>query len=261
MHAKPRTDYARIAADYDIDRDEYNSFDHQLATVLAEALEGAAGAGCPRRLLDVGCGTGTVLGRLEAEAQENWDWTLLGADACLAMLGVARSKVFHAEFTAGPAEALPFRSASIGCLVSTFAFHHFQSFDAFLDEARRVLAPGGRLVLRNILPRDGAEPLMYRFFEGARGVDERRFPLLAEVLEALTGHGFVLERHVQLENEHRFSPERYVELCRKRTISQLDLILDEPFRRGLAAIAEFGRQNPGQPLVERIPVHTFLARR
>ena len=261
LPAKPRTNYARISADYDADRDEYISFDHQLAEVLLEALERSSAAGCPARLLDVGCGTGTVLGRIEAQLEESWIWSLFGVDACEAMLQVARGKVFNAGFAVGPAEALPFRGGSVGCLISTFAFHHFQSLDAFLDEAWRVLAPGGSLVLRNILPRDGAEPLMYHFFDGAREVDQRRFPLLAEVLEALARHGLALERHVRLENEHRFSPERYTELCRKRTISQLDLILDQSFRRGLAAIAEFGREHPGEPLIERIPVHTFLARR
>jgi len=42
---------------------------------------------------------------------------------------------------------LPFRSASLSHLVLFDVFHHLQAPNAFLREARRVLAPSGRLIL------------------------------------------------------------------------------------------------------------------
>jgi SAM-dependent methyltransferase len=42
---------------------------------------------------------------------------------------------------------LPFRPASLSHLVLFDVFHHLRAPNAFLREARRVLAPGGRLVL------------------------------------------------------------------------------------------------------------------
>jgi SAM-dependent methyltransferase len=45
------------------------------------------------------------------------------------------------------AEALPFADGSVGALVLFDVLHHLQRPSAFLAEATRVLAPGGRLVM------------------------------------------------------------------------------------------------------------------
>jgi SAM-dependent methyltransferase len=42
---------------------------------------------------------------------------------------------------------LPFRAASLSHLVMFDVFHHLRAPNAFLCEARRVLGPGGRLIL------------------------------------------------------------------------------------------------------------------
>ncbi|MBI3890999.1 MAG: class I SAM-dependent methyltransferase [Candidatus Wallbacteria bacterium] len=257
----PRTDYEQIAPDYDRDRQEYDSFDDELAALLAGALNAAEAAGAPRLLADVGCGTGTLLSRFEQDSCDAYQWKTVGFDPSRKMLSVAKGKVFSGALAAAAAERLPLRDGSAGCVLSTFAFHHFHDFAAFLAQARRVLAPGGRLLLRNILPREGPEPLMYRFFPGAREIDSRRFPLRAPLLESLVAGGFVLEQSICTERLYRFTAERYLELCRKRTISQLHLLIDENFRRGMAAIESYGREHSGEMLEERIPVHTFVAAR
>lgn len=258
---KPRTDYERIAPAYDCDRQEYDSFDATLAALLQAALQAAQSAGTPRLLVDVGCGTGTLLARFEGDAGDAFDWQTVGVDTSRKMLSVARGKVFASALAAGAAEALPLASGAAGCLLSTFAFHHFSSLGEFLREVRRVLAPNGRLVLRNILPREGPQPLMYRFFPGAREIDDRRFPLHAEVLAELEAAGLELSgQHVD-ERVHRFTAARYLELCKKRTISQLHLVLDESFRSGMAAIERHQREHPDELLEECVPVHTFVATR
>ena len=45
------------------------------------------------------------------------------------------------------AEALPFEAGSIGALVLFDVLHHLPSPRKFFDEAVRVLAPGGRIVM------------------------------------------------------------------------------------------------------------------
>lgn len=47
----------------------------------------------------------------------------------------------------GDCRALPFRDASVGSLVSVLMIEHVPGYEAFLDEAVRVLVPGGRLYL------------------------------------------------------------------------------------------------------------------
>ncbi len=260
-HPTLRTDYARIAPDYDADRAEYDSFDGELARLLAVSLGDVALAGCPRTLVDVGCGTGTVLSRFEDESDDAWEWSAFGFDANPRMLDLARGKVYRSRLGGSLASALPLKAGSAGCLISPFAFHHCGGLGPFLAEGFRVLAPGGRLILRNILPRDGPEPLMYRFFPETQAVDVRRFPLRSELLDALVEAGFVLLTELRMHNAHRFTPARYAELCRKRTLSQLDLILDEHFRRGMAAIDAWGADHPGEELEEAVPVYTLVAER
>lgn len=64
------------------------------------------------------------------------------------MLAIARSRLpSEIELRTGWAERLPFDSGQFDIVVSCNAFHYFREPDAALSEFKRVLAPGGRLVL------------------------------------------------------------------------------------------------------------------
>ena len=54
------------------------------------------------------------------------------------------------------AEHLPFANGSLDLVTSRAAFHHFEDLDLALDEVRRVLTPGGALVMADsVSPEDG----------------------------------------------------------------------------------------------------------
>lgn len=102
-------------------------------------------------LLDVGCGTGSLL-----PALHGWGARLeryVGADLSPAMLSAAREKdTPHLPpdalaFAAADAGHLPFRDASFDTVVTASSFHHWPDSRAGLAEVRRVLRPGGRLAL------------------------------------------------------------------------------------------------------------------
>src|SRR4029453_829138 len=97
----------------------------------------------PRTVLDVGCGTGRLLQRL---AQAYPTAQLAGLDAAPGMAVVAARRHRIAAVVWVP-EPLPFRTRSVQLLVSTISFHHWGDQRRGLAEVRRVLAPGGHLLL------------------------------------------------------------------------------------------------------------------
>jgi len=90
--------------------------------------------------LDVACGTGqSTIALLEVGNE------IVGMDNSAEMLSHAMR---HARvcYVKGPAEQMPFGDASFGLMTVALAFHWFDR-QQFMIEARRVLRPGGWLVI------------------------------------------------------------------------------------------------------------------
>ena len=121
---------------------------HQIADRTADLARTCVPA--PRRILDVGCGTGYLLGRLAACAPQAG--ALAGIDAAPAMIEVARdaSADDRLRFVVGTAERLPWPAATFDLVVSTTSFDHWADQRTGLAECARVLAPGGCLVLADL---------------------------------------------------------------------------------------------------------------
>jgi ubiquinone/menaquinone biosynthesis C-methylase UbiE len=121
---------------------------HQIADRTADLALTCVPA--PRRILDVGCGTGYLLGRLAARVPQAQ--ALGGIDAAPEMIAVASGAATDGRlrFVVGTAERLPWPAASFDLVVSTTSFDHWADQQAGLAECARVLAPGGCLVLADV---------------------------------------------------------------------------------------------------------------
>jgi demethylmenaquinone methyltransferase/2-methoxy-6-polyprenyl-1,4-benzoquinol methylase len=96
------------------------------------------------KLLDVATGTGLMArgGRRVVGAAGR----VVGIDPSRGMLGEAR-KALAGSLVQGRAEALPFRDAQFDMLSMCFALRHVADLEVAFREYRRVLKPGGRLLL------------------------------------------------------------------------------------------------------------------
>jgi demethylmenaquinone methyltransferase/2-methoxy-6-polyprenyl-1,4-benzoquinol methylase len=110
-----------------------------------------AGLAPGMRMLDVGVGTGLVAQaaiRILGDARN-----VIGVDPSAGMMAAAAAG--GPALVQGRAERLPFADAAFDFLSLGYALRHVSDLEAAFGEFRRVLKPGGRLLLLEITPPEG----------------------------------------------------------------------------------------------------------
>lgn len=95
------------------------------------------------RVLDLACGTGPLLEALEAAR----GGAVLGSDFCHPMLQGVQAKGLRSPLFEADAMRLPLADSSVDLITIGFGFRNFANYQNALQELRRVLRPGGWLVL------------------------------------------------------------------------------------------------------------------
>jgi malonyl-CoA O-methyltransferase len=133
--ARVQRAFTRGAFSYDAHTPVQERVRKRLAALLP------ASSTAPRRILDVGAGTGALLAALRAR----WPAAALcGVDLAHGMASAARRR---AAVAVGDAEALPFPAGRFDLVVSTSSLQWLPDLGPPLAEMRRVLAPGGVVAL------------------------------------------------------------------------------------------------------------------
>jgi ubiquinone/menaquinone biosynthesis C-methylase UbiE len=136
-------DFNQRAATYENSPKQKILFDRVQQAVLKLADDQT-----PTAILDIGCGTG----RLLRKAQTRWPNTqLTGIDPAQAMIDQAKPLFPEGRFYVAMAESIPLPDASIDLAFSTMSFHHWSNQKTAITEISRVLRPGGKFILADIV--------------------------------------------------------------------------------------------------------------
>jgi demethylmenaquinone methyltransferase/2-methoxy-6-polyprenyl-1,4-benzoquinol methylase len=201
-----RAHYDKISRIYDLlaERSE--------APVRAAGLK-KLGAAPGERVLEIGFGTGHCLASLAAATGPKGE--VYGIDLSAGMIRTARGFLRkkgcneRIELICGDAMRLPFRAAMMDAVFVSFALELFDTPDIpeVLGECRRVLQPGGRIVVAS-MSKEGRVTALVRTYEWAH----RHFPNLLDcrpifVARALEAAGF---RIVSAEMQKMWVPVEIV---------------------------------------------------
>ena len=154
--ARVLAERARIASEsfrkQGADWDEAHALSLPVEAIEQAVLDAIGPA--PGRLLDVGTGTGRLLELAAPRVARG-----LGVDASRAMLAYARSRLSrpdlaHCAVRQADMYRLPIADATFDTAVLQMVLHYAEDPAAAIAEAARVLRPGGRLVLVDLVRHD-----------------------------------------------------------------------------------------------------------
>jgi ubiquinone/menaquinone biosynthesis C-methylase UbiE/DNA-binding transcriptional ArsR family regulator len=98
---------------------------------------------------DIGCGTGEVLALLASSVSR-----VIGVDREQAMLDAAARRCEHfsnIELKLGEIDSLPIDDQALDAALCMLVLHHLSDVEGAFYEARRVLKPGGRLIVLDMV--------------------------------------------------------------------------------------------------------------
>jgi arsenite methyltransferase len=149
------------------------------------------------RVVDIGCGPGYLAAEMSAVVGDSG--LVLGVDPSESMLALAARRASAGmELADGDALSLPAEDESFDAAASTQVYEYVADIAGALAEARRVLRPGGRLLVLDtdwdsIVWRSGDDSRMERVLRAWE--EHLAHPRLPRVLpELFAGAGFAVER-------------------------------------------------------------------
>lgn len=210
-------------------------------------------------LLDLGSGVGTW-SELMATAFRATVW---GVEPSARMREVATREHPHesVRYVDGSGERIPIPNESCDAALLSYVIHHFRNRDACAGELRRVLKPGGRVVIRSALRESLPRVPFFEYFPTALAIDEARMPTRADVIATFGEHGFELVADEVIEQETSPSLRVYHERLKLRAVSTLELLPDHEFEEGIARMGlDVERETVAEPVMAPVDLLAFRRR-
>ena len=156
---------------------------------------------------------------------------------------LARAAAKGLETVEADAQRLPFEDESFDAATMISMLHHVEDRGAALAEARRILRPGGRLVLKGFTGEDAATLWIIDYFPSSRPWMEATHPPRSAILEQLPGARLFAVEFEDMQDASLAAlsadPERVLEAAEQGATSYFERMQrDHPdeLRSGLARL-------------------------
>jgi ubiquinone/menaquinone biosynthesis C-methylase UbiE len=94
-------------------------------------------------VLDVGCGNGSLIAAISKKAVVS----AFGIDISPKMIEECQKRYPDINFKISSGELIPFEDSTFDCVVMCCVLHHLHTPETFFTEAKRILKPGGNLIV------------------------------------------------------------------------------------------------------------------
>lgn len=128
--------------------ESYDSAPNALIALETRTMRHILAQRRPKRVIDVACGTGRWLLRLEQLGA-----SVFGVDVCEAMLFEAvKHPPLRGRLLLGDAAHLPFADSAADLVLCSLALGYFDDLQSSVRELARICAPGGQVVICDLHP-------------------------------------------------------------------------------------------------------------
>jgi ubiquinone/menaquinone biosynthesis C-methylase UbiE len=154
--------------------------------------------------IDLACGPGTYTRPLAARVRH-----AIGADLTPAMVEKARAEaardgISNIEFVCADIYALPFADSAAGIVSCGYAFHHMTDPARALSEMARVVQPGGRMAITDIIVPEGCDAAFQNAVERVREPSHTTTQSAANFHAMIRGLGLRVVSENTHDNWHDF---------------------------------------------------------
>lgn len=198
-----------------------------------DIFEGVLPGRRPLAILDLGSGSG----RFTPALATRFGGPVTGVEPSDGMRQIAEAQGGSGvRYLRGGASAIPLADASVDAVLMFLSFHHFPDKPLAAREIDRVLAPGGRVLLRGVFSDRSPGEWWNPFFPRLEEIGRRMFPTLAAATEAFAAVGLKPLELIEVTERYSANETEALERLKLRGISTFEHLTETELADGFAAL-------------------------